>query len=45
MSEILTASQRVFPKEAERTGYTVKHPELAGAFAAALAGAARREAA
>jgi NAD dependent epimerase/dehydratase family enzyme len=36
MSEILIASQRVFPKEAERTGYAFKYPELAGALAAAL---------
>ena len=39
MSEIMTASQRVLPTEAERTGYTFKHPELAGALAAALTGA------
>jgi uncharacterized protein len=45
MSEILTASQRVLPKEAKRTGYTFKHPELAGALAAALTDAARSEAA
>jgi hypothetical protein len=45
MSEILTASQRVLPREAERTGYTFKHPELAGALAAALTGAATSEAA
>ena len=37
MSEILTASQRVLPKEAERTGYTFKHAELAGALASAIA--------
>jgi uncharacterized protein (TIGR01777 family) len=45
MSEIVTASQRVLPREAERTGYTFKHPELAGALAAALMGAAMSEAA
>lgn len=43
MSEILTGSQRVLPKEAERTGYTFKHPELAGALAAVLARPARAE--
>lgn len=43
MSELLTASQRVLPTEAERTGYTFKHPELAGALAAALTGAARAQ--
>ncbi len=36
MSEILTSSQRVFPREAARSGYTFKHSELAGALAAAL---------
>jgi len=45
MSVILTASQRVLPKEAERTGYTFKHPELAGALAAVLTATARRGAA
>jgi hypothetical protein len=45
MSEILTASQRVLPKEAERSGYTFKHPELAGALTAVLKGGAGREAA
>ena len=38
MSEILTASQRALPKEAERTGYTFDHPELEGALAAVLTG-------
>ena len=45
MSEILTASQRVLPREAQRTGYAFKHPELAGALAAALTGASTTEAA
>jgi uncharacterized protein (TIGR01777 family) len=36
MSEILVASQRVFPRAAERTGYAFAHPELGGALAAAL---------
>jgi len=36
MSGLLTASQRVLPKEAERSGYCFRHPELAGALAAAL---------
>jgi uncharacterized protein (TIGR01777 family) len=44
MSEILTASQRVLPKEAERTGYTFKHPDLAGALADVLVATARRRA-
>jgi uncharacterized protein (TIGR01777 family) len=36
MSEVLTASQRVLPKVAQRTGYTFKHPELRGALGAVL---------
>jgi uncharacterized protein len=36
MGEILTASQRVLPKEAERSGYTFKHTELASALAATM---------
>lgn len=43
MSELLTASQRVLPKEAEGTGYAFRYPELAGGLAAALAGAAPSE--
>lgn len=43
MSEILTASQRVLPKEAERTGYAFEHPELAGALAALLSSAQGQE--
>ena len=45
MSEILTAAQRVLPKEAERTGYAFKYAELAGALAAVLAAPPRRESA
>lgn len=41
MSEILTASQRVLPREATRSGYTFKHGELAGALATALAEASK----
>lgn len=36
MSEILTASQRVFPKVAERTGYAFKYSDLKGALDAVL---------
>jgi len=36
MSQVVTASQRVFPTTAERTDYTFKYPELAPALAAAL---------
>jgi uncharacterized protein (TIGR01777 family) len=41
MSEILTASQRVFPRVAQRSGYVFKHAELDRALAAALAPEAR----
>jgi uncharacterized protein (TIGR01777 family) len=41
MSEILTASQRVFPRVAQRSGYVFKHAELDCALAAALASEAR----
>jgi hypothetical protein len=41
MSEILTASQRVLPKEAERTGYAFKHADLAGALTAVLTASPR----
>jgi uncharacterized protein (TIGR01777 family) len=37
MSQVLTASQRVFPSTAERTGYVFAHPELAPALQAVLA--------
>jgi uncharacterized protein (TIGR01777 family) len=43
MSQILTASQRVLPKEAERTGYAFEHADLAGALAAVLTASPRRE--
>jgi len=36
MGQILTDSQRVFPKVAEQTGYAFKHTELGGALKAAL---------
>jgi uncharacterized protein len=36
MGEILTDSQRVFPKVAEQTGYTFEHASLSGALKAAL---------
>jgi hypothetical protein len=36
LSEVLTASQRVLPAVAERTGYAFLHAALAGALAAAL---------
>jgi uncharacterized protein (TIGR01777 family) len=36
MSEVLTASQRVVPKVAERTGYAFRHPDLDGALGALL---------
>ncbi|GMV39185.1 MAG: NAD-dependent nucleoside-diphosphate sugar epimerase [Myxococcales bacterium] len=41
LSEILTASQRVLPSAAERTGYTFEHPDLASALTAALGDAPR----
>jgi uncharacterized protein len=37
MSQVVTASQRVFPTVAERTGYSFKFPELAPALQATLA--------
>jgi len=37
MSGILTASQRVLPRVAERTGYAFQHAELDGALAAVMA--------
>jgi hypothetical protein len=37
MSQMLTASQRVLPKQALRTGYAFKHPDLGEALAAVLA--------
>lgn len=36
LGELLTASQRVLPREAERTGYTFAHVGLADALAAVL---------
>jgi uncharacterized protein (TIGR01777 family) len=36
MSEILTGSQRAFPRVAERSGYAFKQPELASALRAVL---------
>jgi uncharacterized protein (TIGR01777 family) len=36
LSEVLTSSQRVLPKVAERTGYDFKHPEFAEAITAAI---------
>lgn len=36
MSAILLSSQRVFPRVAERSGYTFRHPTLEGALRAAL---------
>jgi uncharacterized protein (TIGR01777 family) len=36
MSQILTSSQRVFPRVAERTGYAFRYPELPTALAAML---------
>jgi NAD dependent epimerase/dehydratase family enzyme len=44
MSEILIASQRVFPRVAERTGYAFEHADLDAAFSAVMA-APRRTAA
>jgi NAD dependent epimerase/dehydratase family enzyme len=41
MSEILTASQRVFPRVAERCGYVFSHTQLAGALEAVLAATAK----
>ena len=43
MSEVLTASQRVLPTVAERTGFAFRYPDLDGALAALLGsrGAAR----
>jgi NAD dependent epimerase/dehydratase family enzyme len=32
VSDILLASQRVFPKVAENSGYVFEHPDLAGAL-------------
>ena len=37
MSELLLASQRVFPRVAHSTGYAFRHPELAQALAAIVA--------
>jgi len=37
LSQLLTASQRVFPSYAERMGYVFEHPDLAPALQAALA--------
>ena len=37
MSDVLTASQRVFPRVAERYGYVFNHTELAGALDSVLA--------
>ena len=45
MSEVLTGSQRVFPRVAQRTGYAFQHPDLEAALQAVLAGPPRREAA
>jgi uncharacterized protein (TIGR01777 family) len=36
MGEMLTDSQRVFPKVAEQTGYAFKHADLVGALKAVL---------
>ena len=36
MSEVMTASQRVVPRVAQRTGYTFAYSELSGALAAVL---------
>jgi uncharacterized protein len=36
MSDVLTASQRVRPRVAERTGYQFRYPELGGALDAVL---------
>src|SRR5450759_647371 len=36
LHEILTGSQRAFPRVAERSGYVFKHPELAAALSAVL---------
>lgn len=41
MSEIMTASQRVLPRVAERTGYRFEHRDLAGALAAVMAAPGR----
>jgi NAD dependent epimerase/dehydratase family enzyme len=41
MSDVLTASQRVFPRVAERCGYVFKHAELGGALEAVLAATAQ----
>ena len=38
MSEVLLASQRVAPKNAEKAGFTFRHPELPGALADLLKG-------
>jgi uncharacterized protein (TIGR01777 family) len=45
MSEVLTASQRVRPRVAERTGYRFKYPELGGALDAVLTPTVHGEAA
>lgn len=37
MSQVVTASQRVFPSTAERTGYQFKYPDLGPALQASLA--------
>ena len=42
MSELVTASQRVLPKVAERTGYVFEHAELEAALIALLAPRTRR---
>jgi uncharacterized protein (TIGR01777 family) len=38
MSQVLTDSQRVLPKAAERTGYAFKYPDLGGALVALISG-------
>jgi uncharacterized protein (TIGR01777 family) len=38
MSAVLLSSQRVFPRVAERSGYTFRHPTLEGALRTALTG-------
>ncbi len=44
MSQIMLASQRVVPQQAELSGYAFKHPELSGALASVLS-PSQREAA
>ena len=44
MSDVLLASQRVAPRQAERSGYVFRYPELRGALAAVLSPGRHEEA-